>query len=39
MAGKEGTALRRVLWFLALWAAGVLTVGIVGYAIKLVLIP
>jgi preprotein translocase subunit Sss1 len=29
--------MRRVLWFLGLWAAGVLTVGAVGFAIKLVL--
>jgi preprotein translocase subunit Sss1 len=28
---------RRLLWFVALWAAGVLAVGIVGYAIKLAL--
>lgn len=27
----------RLLWFVGLWAAGVLTVGIVGYAIKLIL--
>jgi len=37
MAGAPGTRLRRLLWFVALWAGGVLTVGIVGYAIKLVL--
>ncbi len=29
---------RRVLWFIGLWAAGVLAVGIVGYAIRLILI-
>jgi preprotein translocase subunit Sss1 len=29
--------LRRLLWFVALWAAGVLALGIVGYAIKLAL--
>jgi hypothetical protein len=28
---------RRLLWFVALWAAGVLTVAIVGYGIKLML--
>ena len=28
---------RRLLWFVALWAAGVLAVGLVGYAIKLAL--
>lgn len=39
MQGKENTALRRLLWFIALWAAGVLTVGAVGYAVKLVLAP
>lgn len=27
----------RLIWFVALWAGGVLTVAIVGYAIKLVL--
>jgi Protein of unknown function (DUF2474) len=26
---------RRLLWFVALWLAGVLAVGIVAYAIKL----
>ena len=30
---------RRLLWFVALWAAGVLSVGVVGYGIKLVLSP
>ena len=29
--------LRRLLWFVGLWAAGVLTIGAVGYLIKLVL--
>jgi preprotein translocase subunit Sss1 len=28
---------RRLLWFVALWAAGVLTVGAIGLVIKLVL--
>jgi hypothetical protein len=28
---------RRLLWFVALWAAGVLAVAVVGYAIKLAL--
>jgi preprotein translocase subunit Sss1 len=28
---------RRLAWFIALWAAGVLAVGLVGYAIKLAL--
>jgi preprotein translocase subunit Sss1 len=27
----------QVLWFVGIWAAGVLAVGIVGYAIKLIL--
>jgi hypothetical protein len=27
----------RLLWFVGLWAAGVLLVAIVGYAIKLIL--
>jgi hypothetical protein len=34
MAGGTGT---RLLWFVGLWAAGVLTVTVVGFAIKLVL--
>lgn len=29
--------LRRLLWFVALWAVGVLTVGAVGFVIKLLL--
>jgi hypothetical protein len=32
-----GTATRRVLWFVALWAAGVLTVTVVGLVIRLML--
>lgn len=31
------TGLHRLLWFVALWAAGVLAVGVAGYLIKLVL--
>jgi hypothetical protein len=27
----------QLLWFVGIWAAGVLTVAIVGYAIKLIL--
>jgi preprotein translocase subunit Sss1 len=27
----------RLLWFVGIWAAGVLLVGIVGYAIRLIL--
>jgi hypothetical protein len=27
----------RLMWFVGIWAAGVLAVGIVGYAIKLAL--
>ena len=27
----------QLLWFVGIWAGGVLTVGIVGYAIKLIL--
>jgi hypothetical protein len=30
--------LRRALWFLALWAAGVATVALVGLAIRTVLL-
>ena len=32
-----GTLPRRLLWFVALWAGGVLTVAIIGYGIKLML--
>ena len=32
----EGTG-KRLLWFVGLWAAGVLAVAVVGLAIKLVL--
>ncbi|MEO6395744.1 MAG: DUF2474 family protein [Devosia sp.] len=28
---------QRLLWFVGLWAAGVLTVALVGYGIKLLL--
>jgi len=28
----------RLLWFVGLWAAGVLTVALLGYAIRLILI-
>ncbi|MGI9301879.1 MAG: hypothetical protein ACR2RB_04110 [Gammaproteobacteria bacterium] len=31
--------LRRVLWFVALWAAGVLSVAGVGLVLRLVLAP
>lgn len=39
MARERTATLRRLLWFLALWAAGVLVAGLVGYAIRLVLVP
>lgn len=39
MAGVGEPRWRRLLWFVALWGAGVLTIGAVGYAIKLVLSP
>jgi preprotein translocase subunit Sss1 len=29
--------LSQLLWFVGIWAAGVLAVGIVGYAIRLIL--
>jgi len=32
---SENSLPRKLLWFVALWAAGVLTVGIVGYGIKI----
>ncbi|TCN46651.1 hypothetical protein EV665_104329 [Shinella granuli] len=31
----EGSTGRRLLWFVGLWAGGVLAVTIVGFAIKL----
>ncbi|MGE0152666.1 MAG: DUF2474 family protein [Reyranellaceae bacterium] len=31
-------ALRRLLWFVGLWAAGVIVVGIVAYAIRLAIL-
>lgn len=31
----EGSTGRRLLWFIGLWAGGVLAVTIVGFAIKL----
>lgn len=37
-ADKPGPFWKRLLWFVALWAAGVLGLAVVGYAIKL-LIP
>ncbi len=33
------STLRRLLWFIGLWVAGVATLGILGYAIKLMLAP
>ncbi|MCF3627598.1 DUF2474 family protein [Alphaproteobacteria bacterium LMO-S08] len=32
-------AFKRLLWFAALWAAGVATVGAIAYVIRLVLLP
>ncbi|KGE05071.1 DUF2474 family protein [Pseudohaliea rubra] len=32
-------ALRRVLWFLVLWAAGVLAVGTVAFGLRALLLP
>jgi hypothetical protein len=32
------TTANRLLWFVGIWAAGVLAVGVVGYAIRLILI-
>lgn len=31
----ESTTMRKLLWFVGLWAGGVLTVTILGFAIKL----
>ena len=32
-------AMRRVLWFVLLWAAGVAALGVVAYAIRLLILP
>ena len=32
-------ALRRILWFIGLWAAGVAAVGAVAFLLRAVLIP
>lgn len=37
MAETEKGALRRLLWFLGLWLAGVAAVSLVGLAVKLLL--
>ncbi len=31
--------LSKILWFIALWAAGVAAIGAVGYAVRLVIGP
>jgi hypothetical protein len=36
LTGENGTG-RKLLWFVGLWAGGVLTVTVVGFAIKLAL--
>lgn len=38
-AGKPGAAgwLHRIAWFIALWGAGVAAVGLLAYAIRLIL--
>jgi hypothetical protein len=35
----EKSIWQRLLWFVALWAGSVAALGVVGYAIKLVLKP
>ncbi|WP_395820133.1 DUF2474 family protein [Devosia sp.] len=30
---------RRLLWFVGIWLAGVLAVGVVAYAIRLMIVP
>lgn len=32
-----GPALRRWAWFIGLWAAGVITVGVIAYALRLII--
>ena len=36
---KHNSRSRKLLWFIALWAGGVLTVTVMGYGIRLVLGP
>lgn len=36
---RDSSRLRRLAWFVGLWLAGVVTVGVVGLIIKLVLAP
>ena len=36
-AGERPSLLKRLLWFVALWVAGVAAISIVGLAIKLML--
>lgn len=38
-AGPTGKTVGRLLWFLGLWAAGVVTVVIIGSVIRLALTP
>tara|TARA_R110000751_G_scaffold234229_9_gene335832 strand:+ start:139178 stop:139327 length:150 start_codon:yes stop_codon:yes gene_type:complete len=34
-SAKAGTLGRRLLWFVGLWGAGVLTITIVGYTLRI----
>jgi hypothetical protein len=39
MAGErpqEGATWRKLLWFVALWGAGVVTIAVVGYVLRAV---
>ena len=36
---KSALIARRVLWFVALWAAGVLTLGVVAFGLRLLFPP
>ena len=37
--GAPGTLLQRLLWFGALWAAGVATVALAAYGIRAMILP
>ncbi|MGI9410981.1 MAG: DUF2474 family protein [Hyphomicrobiaceae bacterium] len=37
MTSRHDSLLRRILWFAGIWLASVLTLGVVAYAIRLML--
>ncbi len=38
-SSKDGSALHKWAWFVALWLGGVLTVGAVSFLLRAVLLP